>query len=208
MTQAPCKKYFAAIALVLPLAFAGCANLNHTQNGALVGSGFGGVMGGLIGHATGNTGAGALIGATSGGLIGALAGNAEDVREQQAADYAQAHYAEQQANALTNMDLIRMTHAQVGDDVIIQAVRSRGGRFDLSVDGLIALRNAGVSEKVLVEVQKLGGAAPTTTVVPATKYVVAPSPQVVVVRPRPAVRFGVVVGPGRPRYRWRHRHRW
>lgn len=207
--QPPTNTVLAAIALAATLSMTGCANLNHTQNGALVGSGFGGLMGALIGNATGNTVAGAAIGAGTGGLIGALAGNAEDVREQRYADYVNSKYVEHEANALTNDDLIRMANSGVGDAVIIQSVKTRGGRFDLTVDGIISLRNAGVSDHVLVEIQKLSGNPPKTTVVAGPSYVVAPAPHVVVVRPRPAVRFGMVVTPGRPRFRYRHhwRHR-
>ena len=67
------KYAFAALTLGL---FAGCAT--RTGNGALIGAGAGGALGGLIGHASGNTAAGAIIGAAVGGTAGAAIGNYMD----------------------------------------------------------------------------------------------------------------------------------
>lgn len=66
---------YACAALTLGL-FAGCAT--RTGNGALIGAGAGGALGGLIGHASGNTAAGAIIGAAVGGTAGAAIGNYMD----------------------------------------------------------------------------------------------------------------------------------
>lgn len=202
----------ALLAACLPAVFSGCAHMNNTQSGALVGSGIGGLGGAIVGNATGNTGAGAVIGALGGGLVGAMAGNAEDAREQRDAALARAHYAETQAAAMTNIDVIKMAQSGVGDAVIVQAVQSRGGRFDLSADGIIAMRNAGVSDHVLVEIQKIGQSPAPTTVVSGQTYVASPQPNVVIVRPEPVVRFGVSVRPRRrhwhPRRRHVHVHHW
>ena len=46
-------------ALILP----GCASMNKTQKGAVVGTAAGGAMGAVIGRASGNTALGAVIGA-------------------------------------------------------------------------------------------------------------------------------------------------
>ena len=50
---------------------------------------------------------------------------------------------------LSNDTVIRMTRAQVGDGIIIQAVRSQPGSYRTAPDDLIALKNAGVSEPVI-----------------------------------------------------------
>ncbi len=172
---------------------AGCHPQNHAEKNALVGSTAGALLGGVIGHQSGNTGDGAILGALAGGLTGAVLGNAQDERD---AAIAQAAYAES-ANAVTNFDLIRMTQSGVADDVIINTVKARGGRIDLSPDAVIELKANGVSDRVVVEIQK--AAQPVS----AAEYVVAspPGPGVVVVHP---VTVGVGVG---PYHHHRHWHR-
>lgn len=54
-----------------------CA-MNRTKKGALIGTGGGAIIGGVIGRASGNTALGALIGATVGGATGAIIGNKMD----------------------------------------------------------------------------------------------------------------------------------
>jgi outer membrane protein OmpA-like peptidoglycan-associated protein len=70
------------IGLVLVLAatvlFAGCASMNTTTKGAVVGTAAGGAMGAVIGKATGNPALGAIIGATVGGATGAIIGREMD----------------------------------------------------------------------------------------------------------------------------------
>jgi len=56
----------------------GCANMNRTQKGAVIGAAAGGAVGGLVGRATGSTVAGVLIGAAVGGAAGAFIGNYMD----------------------------------------------------------------------------------------------------------------------------------
>jgi hypothetical protein len=60
----------------------------------------------------------------------------------------------QAAPAITNEDIIRMADAKVGDMIILNAVKSQGGRFDLSPNAIIALNKAGVSEEVILEIQQ------------------------------------------------------
>jgi len=61
-------------ALILP----GCASMNKTQKGAVVGTAAGGAMGAVIGRASGNTALGAVIGAAVGGATGAIIGKNMD----------------------------------------------------------------------------------------------------------------------------------
>ncbi len=56
----------------------GCASMNKTQKGAVVGTATGGAMGAVIGKASGNTALGAIIGATVGGAAGAVIGHQMD----------------------------------------------------------------------------------------------------------------------------------
>jgi len=61
----------------------GCASMNNTLKGGLIGAGAGGLVGGIIGKVSGNTAAGVIIGSVVGGAAGAAIGNYMD---RQAAD--------------------------------------------------------------------------------------------------------------------------
>lgn len=179
----------------------GCQHMNYAERGTLFGAGTGGLLGGIIGHQSGHTGAGAVIGSLAGGLAGAAIGDAQDARDERDAALA-AYYSRQaqqpRAPALTNADLMKMSQSGLSDEVIINSVKNQGGQFDLGADSLIALKQAGVSDRVIVAIQQSG--APPKTVVPASATVIEAPPRVVVVPP--VARVGVVVGP-RPYY---HRH--
>jgi outer membrane protein OmpA-like peptidoglycan-associated protein len=56
----------------------GCAEMNRTQKGAVIGAAGGAAVGGLIGKAAGSTVAGVLIGAVVGGAAGGIIGNYMD----------------------------------------------------------------------------------------------------------------------------------
>lgn len=198
--------------LLLPLcvaAAAGCQGLNNTGNGALLGTGIGAVAGAIIGHQTGNRDKGALIGAATGALAGGLLGNAKDAREERDATIAEAQAVEEarQADlrAMTDYDLINMALSGISDEVIISTVQTRGGRFDLSPDGIINLKTNGVSDRVVLAIQKQG--RPDATAVPAasssrTSITVTRSPHYVVVHPHGHVTVR------HPRRRLFHRRHW
>jgi hypothetical protein len=161
--------------------------MNHTESGALVGTTLGTVAGAVIGHQAGNAAAGALIGAGTGAVVGGLAGNAEDAREERdaALAYQQAQFNAQLA--LTNADVIGMAQNGVGDQVIIGAIRNRGGRFDLSPQSIIDLKQRGVSDAVIAYMQSNTGGLPNGAVAvvppvyPRRVYVAPPGPDVVIV---------------------------
>lgn len=182
---------FASLLLSVCFGLTGCRATNHTGAGTAIGAGLGTIAGAIIGHQTGNTGAGALIGAAAGGLTGALAGNAADAHEERDRAILHAQYVEEQrqaeAQALNNYDLVRMTSSGVGDDVIIGAIKSRGGKFDVSPDGIVQLKTMGVSDQVIIAAQNSPSPVLTSspTVMTKTKYVVAPEPDIIVVRPSP-----------------------
>jgi uncharacterized protein YcfJ len=134
----------------------GCQN--NTQTGAALGTGAGALAGTIIGHQVGNKGAGALIGAVAGGLTGAAVGNAKDVRDERDAAKARAdrlqasQYAAQRA--LTNSDVVTMSQNGLDDEIIINAIRTRGGQFRTNSEALIAMQSQGVSNRVMMEVQR------------------------------------------------------
>src|ERR1035437_8893936 len=54
-----------------------------------------------------------------------------------------------QMRMMTVDDVIRLQKAGLGDDVIIQQIKKKGQRFDLSTDQLVQLKSASVSERVI-----------------------------------------------------------
>jgi outer membrane protein OmpA-like peptidoglycan-associated protein len=69
-----CSTAILAFAILL----SSCKSANRTQKGAVIGAAGGGVIGAVIGKATGNTALGAIIGATVGGVTGAVIGRKMD----------------------------------------------------------------------------------------------------------------------------------
>lgn len=177
------KRYVGG-ALLPALLACGCSNLSHTENGALAGGGIGAATGALIGKATGHTGGGALIGAGVGALTGGLVGNSIEQSERKAVATAQAQ------SQLGQADVIQMAQSHVSDDVIINQIRSRSTVFNLSGQDIIMLKQNGVSDRVIAEMQATAVRVPRRvyTAAPAYTqpvYVVEPAP------PPPSVGFGV-----------------
>lgn len=154
------------LALLLGTACVGCRTASHTGTGAAIGTGAGALLGAVVGHQTGHAGAGALIGAAAGGITGAVAGDAADAREERDDAIRYARHVEEQREAgdraLTNYDLARLTAGGTSDEVIIAAIKSRGGRFNLSPDGLIELRSLGVNDRVVLAAQEAPESLPAT----------------------------------------------
>ena len=74
------KKFRLSSVIILgaALILSGCASMNKTQKGAVVGTAAGGAAGAVIGRASGNTALGAIIGAAVGGATGAVIGRQMD----------------------------------------------------------------------------------------------------------------------------------
>lgn len=136
----------------------GCSHLNHSQDGTLIGTGVGTVAGAVIGHQSGRPGLGALVGAVAGGVGGGLIGNARDVREERDAAVSYAGYVERRRladlRAVTNRDVVELSLSGAGEQVIIGHIRDRGGRFDLSTEAIVQLKQDGVSDAVIEAMQQ------------------------------------------------------
>ncbi len=75
------NKFTAAVlAAAMFFGAAGCASLNNTEKGAIIGGAGGAAVGGVIGNQTGSTARGAIIGAVVGGAAGAIIGHKMDQR--------------------------------------------------------------------------------------------------------------------------------
>lgn len=198
---------------ILPI-LNGCCATSHAQQGAMVGGGLGALTGAAL-ASHGHPAEGALIGGLVGAAAGTIIGDSQDARDERDAAMAHAAYVETAAQALTNDDVMRMAANGLSEDVILTTIQSRGGRFDITPDGLIRLKSAGVSDRVIQTIQMRGNSgliAPsiaTTTIVPPA-VVAVPGPPVIL-EPRPSVEFGFFVGPPPPRgphFHHRHRRHW
>jgi hypothetical protein len=77
--------------------------------------------------------------------------------------------------ALNNDAVIKLVKAGLSDDLIVSTVTAQPGTYDTSTDGLIALKTAGVSDKVVAAiVAKSSAPAPTAAPQPTS----ADSPRV------------------------------
>jgi hypothetical protein len=186
VSGSPSRRWLSVLLLMLPLA-TGCANMNNTQSDALGGGLIGAAVGALAGgprHAL----AGAAIGGAAGAGTGALIGNSQDKAEQH---YAVAQ-AQAQARMLGNTDIAQMARAGQSDDVIIGAIRSSGSVFHLSPTDLQWLKENGVSDRVINEMQAT--AAYPRRYYTRPVYVEQPPPVVYVDPYPPPVAVGVGIG--------------
>src|ERR1035437_3476905 len=81
--------------------------------------------------------------------------------------------------ALNNDSIIKLVNAKISDDVIITNINAWPGNYDISIDGQIALKSAGASDKVVQAIVLKASAAPPQ--LPPT----APAPPAPPVAPAP-----------------------
>lgn len=138
-----------------------------------------GILGGLAGAAAGaaigedggDAVPGALIGGAIGLVTGAGLGSAIDADNQRNQAYAAAA-AQQRAQAVTMADVVSMTHAGLGDAVIVSHIRAHGVACQPTASDLIVLKQQGVSDTVLSAMQSIPAPAPTIIQAPAPRPVV------------------------------------
>jgi hypothetical protein len=71
---------------------------------------------------------------------------------------------------MTNQDVIKLAQAKVGDDLIITKINQSRTKFDLSTDGIVKLKAAGVSDRVLAAMMNPAQpAAPATAAQPVAQ---------------------------------------
>jgi hypothetical protein len=162
---------------------------NDTASGTFLGGALGAITGAAVAGRK-DRGAGALIGAGVGAVTGNLLGRSKDVAdERRAANGAMAvgqMNAQTAAMAVTDNDIVQMTRAGISDDVIISTMRSRGTRVDLSPQSLIALRQQGVSDRVVMAAQQMSagsGYVPGAAPLGPTVVSEIPPPPAVIVAP-------------------------
>jgi hypothetical protein len=162
---------------------------NDTASGTFLGGAMGAITGAVVGGRK-HTGQNALIGAGVGAVAGNLLGRSKDAADERrtAQGAAAVGQMNQQAVAMavTDSDLVQMTRAGINEDVIISTMRSRGTRIDLSPQSVIGLRQQGVSDRVVMAAQQMGGGSGYVAGVPAYGPTVVseiPPPPAVIVAP-------------------------
>jgi outer membrane lipoprotein SlyB len=162
---------------------------NDTASGTFLGGAMGAITGAIIGgkhHAGQDALIGAGVGAVTGNLLGRSKDAADDRRAAQGAAAVGQMNQQAMAMAVTDNDLVQMTRAGISEDVIISTMRSRGTRIDLSPQSLIALRQQGVTDRVVMAAQQMGagsGYAPGAPGVGPTLVSEVPPPPAVIVEP-------------------------
>ncbi len=141
-------KYLLTICLpVLLIGNMGCIAGPHAQNGTIMGTLVGAPIGAVIGSKNGEPGAGALIGGALGAFTGNRLGANIDTQNQQE------YYNQRVARRLAMNDVIAMTRNGLAEDVIIAQIATQGINIMPTTDELIALKNSGVSDRVIQAVQ-------------------------------------------------------
>jgi uncharacterized protein YcfJ len=156
------KKIFGVICgAIMAVSQMGCASSpNRAAEGSIIGGILGAGAGAIIGNQSrdrdqGRT-QGALIGGAIGALGGALAGS--QVQKQPAGQQQQAPAAAMQAtnpNQLSLPQIVDLSRQGVNEDVIIDRIRLTNSKYSLSQADVDYLKQSGVSQKVLLEMQGL-----------------------------------------------------
>src|SRR5436305_10979657 len=138
----------------------GCSSLSQTEAGAVGGGLLGAGAGALIGSATGHTGAGAAIGAGVGALAGGVTGNAVEESEKRTQAQIQAATAAQARAQLGLVDVATMSQQHISDSVIISQIRTTGSVYRLTATDINWLKENGVSDPVIMEMQATASRVP------------------------------------------------
>jgi hypothetical protein len=174
--------------LIVPFVATGCASMNGTERGAVGGGVVGAAAGTAIGAATGRPLLGAALGGAAGTATGALLGNESDKRDAREREIALAEAREQQQR-MGIADVIALAQAGHSDQVIINQIRSTRSTFQLAGSDLDMLKNAGVSQPVIAEMQA-ARAAPPRVIVREPRPTVIYESGPVFVRPAPYYYYG------------------
>lgn len=76
------------------------------------------------------------------------------------------------AAPMTNDDVIKLVRSGLGEDTVLQAIQGSEPQFDTSTDGLVRLKQGGVSDRIIQQVMAKQSGAPA----PAPAPVLAPLP--------------------------------
>ncbi len=177
----------AGVALML---LSGCSSMSDTEKGVLGGGAIGAVCGTIVGAAFHRPGLGAAIGGGTGAVAGGLIGHDSDVVKKKAAEAEAAQAMQNGPLGLT--DIAQMAQQHISDMVIIEQIRSTGSIYHLAPADIAWLKENGVSDAVVLEMQSTANRYPRRvySAVPMGQpvYVVQPAP------PPPPIGVGIGIG--------------
>jgi uncharacterized protein YcfJ len=134
----------------------GCASSpNRAAEGGIIGGLLGAGAGAIIGNQANDRDKGRTQGALIGGAIGALGGALAGSQVQKQPVQQQAAAGQEQANLsqLPLSQIVELSRQGVHEDVIIDRIRLTNSIYRLSPTDIEYLRQNGVSQKVLMEMQ-------------------------------------------------------
>ena len=160
----------------------GCHSHNYTQRGAATGGLGGAGLGAVIGEiASDEPLAGAAIGSAVGALSGAAVGSGLDkidARSRYRTESLAANQAVYQQPIGTSMnEIISMSNAGLSDQIISRHIRTQGFGQSLDAGDLIALRQQGVSDAVIADLQDSSIQSPVR--IASAQQVITPAPVIV-----------------------------
>lgn len=85
----------------------------------------------------------------------------------------------------TLQEVVKLTKAQMVDDVIVAYINNSGTAFNLTADDMLYLKGQGVSQPVISALLQAKAAAPAPITAPATFPPPQPAPAIVVQQPAP-----------------------
>ena len=136
--------------MALTVLLAGCVSPqgqpDNTATGALVGGATGAIIGSVVAR---NPGAGAAVGAAAGVIAGGMLGHGVDQAEQTRMQAMEPPPFVQPGPPLGIEDVKALAKAGLSDDLIVSQIRNSGTVYRLGAADIIALKTAGVSEKVI-----------------------------------------------------------
>lgn len=139
-----------ALLAICSVFFCGCQTMGpHARAGSGIGGSTGALAGAAIGSHRGNTLEGAIIGGALGTLAGATIGDSADEMEYRNRLIHQNEIRQVQQAAVTADQLIQMTASGLSDELIINQIQTSGCASNLSTNDLIALKQRGVSDRVI-----------------------------------------------------------
>ncbi len=141
----------------------GCRSPYLRDQGALIGGLAGAGVGAAIGENNNKPLAGAAIGAAVGTLAGAAIGDSMDQEIERNNAIIEQRLGQRLAGAATIEQVVSMSQAGLSDEVIITHIRANGVAQRPSANDLIAMKQQGVSDRVLNAMQS----QPPITAAPA-----------------------------------------
>ena len=162
------KKAIGLLAVPLLVGLVGChtekCQHRHRDDLALFGGLTGAGIGAVLSKGNSNRGENTLIGAAVGALTGAALGSSMDEVEAHNQSLFEEHLGRQLSGATTMDDVLALSRAGLGDEVIRTHLARHGVAQPPTTQDLIILKQEGVSDAIIQAMQ-----APTTSpVVPAS----------------------------------------